>query len=97
MSIHKGIGEERPNSWSGNRAFPIAAVKVDSDEAYQTAIKKVPDYARAHPGVAITYQLEMNRQIPDAVWRVIWGENASNSDESVLVDASTGQYMGTLH
>jgi hypothetical protein len=39
----------------------------------------------------------MNQRFPDAAWRIVWGENVSTSSDSVLVDASTGQYMGTLH
>jgi len=30
-------------------------------------------------------------------WRVIWGESASTSGISVLIDASTGLYLKTLH
>ena len=97
MSIHKGIGNERPNPWSGGKTFPIAAVKVDSDVAYKTAAQKLGKYAAANPNMVITYQLQMNQQIPDAVWRIIWGESVATSSDSVLVDASTGQYMGTLH
>lgn len=97
MSIHKGITDERPNPWSGGKTFPIDAVKIDSDEAYQTALKKAGKYAEEHPGMVITYQLQLGQQVPDATWRVIWGENTSTSSESVLVDASTGEYMGTLH
>jgi hypothetical protein len=99
MSIHKGISEERPNGWSPNgaKSFPIAAVKIDTDDAYQTALKKVAKYAEEHPDMIISYQLTTNQRIPDAVWRVIWGENVATSSNSVLVDASTGEYMGTLH
>ncbi len=98
MSIHKGISEERATGLpSGSRSFPIAAVKIDSDEAYKTAVSKVAKYAGEHPGMVITYQLTLNQQIPDAVWRIVWGENVATSSDSVLVDASTGQYMGTLH
>jgi hypothetical protein len=97
ISIHKGVGEERPDSWSGGKTFPIGAVKIDTDEAYQTAVKKVAKYAEANPKMVITYQLQLNQQVPDAVWRIIWGENVATSSDSVLIDASTGQYMGTLH
>ena len=98
MSIHKGIRDERPNPWSASgKSFPIAAVKVDTDAAYETAVKKVEKYAKANPDMVITYQLQMNSRIPDAVWRIIWGENVATSADSVLVDASTGEFMGILH
>ena len=97
MSIHKGITDERATGWSGGKSFPIGAVRFDTDAAYATAVKKVAKYAEAHPGMVITYQLQMGQQVPDAVWRIIWGENVATSSDSVLVDASTGEYMGTLH
>ena len=98
MSIHKGISEERPTGWTSNhKEFLIDAVKIDTDVAYQTAVKKVTKYAGEHPDMVITYMLEMNQRLPDAVWRIIWGENVATSSDSVLVDASTGDYMGTLH
>jgi hypothetical protein len=96
-SIHKGVRDESPTAWSGGQSFQIAAVKIDTDEAYQVAVKKIAKYADANPGMVITYQLHMNQNVPDAVWRIIWGENVATSSDSVLVDASTGQYMGTLH
>jgi len=96
-SIHKGIRDERPSSWSGGKIFPIDAVKVDTDTAYETAVKKVAKYAEANPNMAVMYQLQMSQQVNDAVWRVIWGESVSTSSNSVLVSASTGEYMGTLH
>jgi hypothetical protein len=96
-SIHQGVGEERPTAWSSGKTFPIDAVKVDSDAAFETAVKKVAKYAEANPNMVITYQLQMNERVPDATWRIIWGESVSTSSDSVLVDASTGEYMGTLH
>jgi hypothetical protein len=97
-SIHKGIRDERPTGWSDNgKSFPIAAVKIDSDEAYQTALKKVSKYASEHPDMVITYQLAMGERVPDATWRIVWGESVATSSDSVLVDASTGEYVGTLH
>lgn len=97
MAIHKGVGSDQPSSWSGGKSFLIGAVKVDSDEAYKTAVTKVAKYAEAHPGMRITYQLQMGQSGSDPAWRIIWGENAATSADSVLVSAVTGEYMGTLH
>jgi hypothetical protein len=97
MAIHKGVAGDQPGSWSGGKSFAIAAVKVDSTEAYQTAASKVTKYAEAHPGMRITYQLQMGQSGSDPVWRIIWGENVATSTDSVLVNATTGEYMGTLH
>lgn len=97
ITLRKGIFSENPRSWGGasgsQKPFLIAAVKVDSDDAYQTAIKKAPDYDKKHPGMTISYLLELNDRFPDTVWRIIWGESASTSGFSVFVDASTGVFL----
>ena len=97
MAIHQGVNDERPQPWSGGRSFSIEAVKFDSDQAYDVAVKKLAKYAADHPDMPITYQLQLGQQSAVVLWRIIWGENAATSSDSVLVDASTGQYAGTLH
>ncbi len=101
ITMRKGIFSENPRTWGGasgsDKPFLIAAVKVDSDDAYQAALKKATDYASKHPDMTISYLLELNDRFPDAVWRVIWGGSASTSGFSVFVDASTGQYLEILH
>ena len=76
----------------------IAAAKKDTDEVYKTVMaqKKALDYTAKHPGMPITYLLEMNSTSPDAVWRVFWGESAGTSEFSGVVDATTGQFVESL-
>jgi hypothetical protein len=75
----------------------MAAIKVDSDEAYQTALKKGAEYDKKNPGKPIILLLEANNQFPDPSWRVIWGESVGTSNFSIYVDASTGGYLETIH
>ena len=75
----------------------IAAAKIDSPKAHETALTKAADYEKKHPGMPISYVLELTSRYPDAAWRVIWGESAGTSDYSILVDASTGVYVETIH
>jgi hypothetical protein len=99
-NLHKGVFSGTDESWSGSRGpkpFPIAAVKVDTDAAYKTALAKAADYEKKNPGKPISFLLEKNEKFPDPAWRVIWGESAGTSSFSVLVDASTGDYLQTLH
>ncbi|MGI8988584.1 MAG: hypothetical protein ACR2I2_03230 [Bryobacteraceae bacterium] len=99
-TLRKGIFSENPRGWGGasgsERPFLIDAVKVDSDDAYKTAIAKAAAYNGKHPGMTMSYLLEMNDRFPDAVWRVIWGESAGTSGFSIFVDASTGAYLEKL-
>jgi hypothetical protein len=98
-NLHKGVFAGFDQSFSAGAAkpFPIAAVKTDSDQAYQTALKKGADYDKKNPGKPIVFLLEANSKFPDVSWRVIWGESAGTSNFSIYVDASTGLYLETIH
>jgi hypothetical protein len=74
-----------------------AALKIDTDEAYNTAAEKSQDYIKKNPGKAISYLLEANKRFPDPTWRVIWGESVSSSDYSVFIDATTGMLLEKMH
>ena len=98
-NLHKGVfaGQDQSYSTGAAKPFPMAAIKVDSDQAYETALKKAADYEKKNPGKPITFLLEANKQFPDVSWRVIWGESVGTSSFSIYVDASTGQYLETTH
>jgi len=98
-NLHKGVFAGFDQSYSAGAAKPflIAAVKFDSDQVYQTALKKAADYEKKNPGKPITFLLESNSKFPDVSWRVIWGESAGTSNFSIFVDGSTGQYLETIH
>jgi len=97
-TLREGTFPESPGSWSNdNRAFLIAALRTDTDKAWETALKHAADYAKKNPDMQISYSLELGRQINEPMWRVIWGESATSSAISILVDANTGDYVETLH
>jgi len=99
-NLHKGVFAGPDQSWSGpsgtTKPFLMASVKVDSDEAYATALKKGAEYDKKNPGKPVTFLLEANSKFPDTSWRVIWGESVGTSNFSIFVDASTGQYLETM-
>jgi len=98
VSLRQGIFADAPETLAGDsRPFPLAAARTDSDQAWDTALTHAADYAAKNPDMPISYTLDLGRTINDPVWRVIWGESASSSVFSVLVDASTGLYVETLH
>lgn len=98
-NLHKGVfaGQDQSFSAGAAKPFPMAAVKIDSDQAYQTAMKKGAEYDKKNPGKPITFLLEADSKFPDVTWRVIWGESAGTSNFSIYVDASTGLYLETIH
>jgi hypothetical protein len=99
-NLHQGVFAGLDQSWSGpsgaSKPFPMAAIKTDSDQAYQTALKKGADYDKKNPGKPITFLLESTSKFPDPAWRVIWGESVGTSNFSIFVDASTGGYLETM-
>lgn len=101
-NLHKGVFGLLEEGWTGPHGetspFLMAAVKVDTDAAYQTALAQGgADYDKKNPGKPVTFLLEKIAKFPDPVWRVIWGESVGTSNFSVYVDASTGEYKEKLH
>jgi hypothetical protein len=103
--MHKGAFAGPEEGWNGgsngmNSPFLMAAIKVDTDAAYKTAMEnprtKAADYDKKNPGKPITILLEKGPKHPDPAWRIVWGESTGTSDFSVLIDASTGEYLETL-
>ena len=103
-NLHKGVFGGLEEAWSPqagqSAAFPAIACKIDTDAALTTARAKgvrAEEYEKKNPSQIISFVLEKVKKYPDPVWRVIWGESVSTSDYSVYVDASTGDYLETLH
>jgi hypothetical protein len=97
-NLHQGVFAG-PEEDLGAQAQPflIAAVKVDTDAAYKTALAKAADYDKKNPHLTISMLLERNKQYPNPAWRMIWGESSGTSGLSVFIDASTGEFLETLH
>ena len=99
-NLHEGVFAGIIEDYRGSSSatpFLIAAIKIDSDQAYDEAAKKSQDYIQKHPDMPITFLLEQTRRFPDLTWRVIWGDSVGSSDYSVFVDASTGTYLEKAH
>ena len=102
-NLHKGVFALNEEGWSGPRGpakpFMIQALKVDSDAAYETAVKKgkkAAEYIKANPDKGVVFLLEQTNKFPSLTWRVIWGESVGTSNYSVFVDATTGEYLETM-
>lgn len=98
-NLHKGVFALHEESFSGTRGqakpWLVAALKTDSDEVYETAMKKSVEYTKKHPDMPITFLLEYTNRFPQPTWRVIWGESVGTSSYSIFVDAATGEYLAT--
>jgi hypothetical protein len=99
-NLHEGVFggiEENYTARPPQVPFTIGAIKVDSDEAYETAAEKSADYLKKNPGKPVMFLMEQTKRFPDVTWRVIWGGSVGTSDYSVYVDGTTGQYLETMH
>jgi hypothetical protein len=98
-NLHQGVfpGAEQSASAAAGKPFLIGAVKIDSDAAYKTALKHAAEYDKKNPKQTISFELNIGNRSQNPAWRVIWGESAGTSGESVLVDATSGDYLETLH
>lgn len=99
-NLHEGVFGASEEAYSGGASstpFEISAIRIDSDEAYDTAAKRSQDYVKKNPTKPVSYLLEQTKRFPNVTWRVIWGESVSTSDYSVFVDATTGAFLAIAH
>jgi hypothetical protein len=94
--LHKDVFAGPQIEFSGD-SFPIAAVKKDTESAYQTALTKAGKAAERFAGQPVLILLEKNTKYTDPAWRIVWGESVSTAVISIFIDASTGEYLDTLH
>ncbi len=103
-NLHKGAFAGPEAGWRGPSGMDspslMAAVKIDTDAAYKTAMETprshAAEYDKKNPGKPITILMERTSKHPNPAWRILWGESAGTSNFSVLIDASTGDYLETL-
>jgi hypothetical protein len=99
-NLHKDVFAGLAENWTGPRGqqqvWPIQALKKDSTTAWEVALEHSKDYAAKNKDKPISFLLEQTPRHPELVWRVIWGESVARSNYSVLVGASSGNYLERL-
>jgi hypothetical protein len=96
--VDRGVTPGSEDSYSptntSTKVFDIAFLKRDSDDAYATALKhggqKLLD---KDPNQPVLYLLDWDASDNSLVWHVIFGESRTDRKLSVLVNASSGDYM----
>ncbi len=96
-NLHQGVFGGPDESARAPKTFLLAAIRVDSDEAYKVAASRSADYLAKNPNKPVLFILELTNRFPQLVWRVVWGDSVNTSDYSVFVDAATGQYLEKVH
>lgn len=98
-NLHKGVFAGPEQSWAGPTGqeipFDIGAIRIDSDQAYEAAMKHKDAIAftKKYPDKPVMFLLEKIRRFPDLAWRVVWGESVSTSEYSAFIDATTGMFL----
>ncbi len=96
--VERGVTWGGEDSYSaGNTSthvFDIAFLKADSDQAFQAAIKHGGDkLLQKDPEQPVTYLLEWDGPQNMLVWHVIFGASRTDNKLSILVNASSGDFI----
>lgn len=79
---------------ASTRAFDVAFLKVDSDKALESALQHGGDkLMQKDPNQPVLYVLEWNAGENGLVWHVIFGTSHNEAKLTVMVNASTDNFI----
>src|ERR1700756_4727581 len=91
---HPGPGDSYSASNPSTQVFDMAFLKIDSDQAFETAQKHGGDKVlEKAPDTPVTYVCDWNHNTNELVWHVIYGANREEAKLTVSVNASTGEFI----
>ncbi len=74
--------------------FDLAFIKEDSDKAFAVAQQHGGrQLLEKNPNQEVLYLLDWDARVSQARWHVIYGSSESNSQLTVIVSASTGEFI----
>jgi hypothetical protein len=94
----RGINPGTEDSYSASNAntqvFDMAFLKIDSDQAAETAQKHGGDKVlEKSPDTPISFICDWNHNTNELVWHVIYGAGREGAKLTVAVNASTGEFI----
>jgi hypothetical protein len=94
----RGINPGTEDSYSATNAstqvFDMAFLKIDSDQAFETAQKHGGDKVlEKEPNTPVIYVCDWNHNTNELVWHVIYGAAREGAKLTVAVNASTGEFI----
>ncbi len=94
----RGINPGTEDSYSPSNAsttiFDMAFLKVDSDQAAETAQKHGGDKVlEKSPNTPISFVCDWNHNTNELIWHVIYGPSREGAKLTVSVNASTGEFL----
>ena len=79
---------------SSTQEFDISFLKIDSDQAFDTAQKHGGDkIIEKDPATPVTYICDWNHNTNDLIWHVIYGPSRDAAKLTVAVNASSGEFI----
>jgi hypothetical protein len=97
-TLHAGIFSGSSETWpGGGHPLMLETVKIDTDKAWDVALKHAEKYNSANPNMPVAFILAVEPGANTPAWRVLWGESVGTSNFSVLVNATTGEFIRVLH
>ncbi len=92
--INPGTEDSYTPTNSSTQVWDMAFLKIDSDQAVQTAQKHGGDKVlEKAPDTPVTYVCDWNHNTNELVWHVIYGAGREGSKLVVAVNASTGEFI----
>ena len=94
----RGINPGTEDSYSASNAstqvFDMAFLKIDSDQAVETAQKHGGDKVlEKAPETPVTFVCDWNHNTNELIWHVIYGASREGAKLTVAVNASTGEFI----
>ncbi len=98
VSSDRGINPGTEDTYSptntSTQIFDVAFLKVDSDQALETAQKHGGEKLLAkEPDTPVLYILDWSRPTNELIWHVIYGNNRDDYKLRVAVNASSGDFI----
>jgi len=92
--ISFGVEDSYTATNSSTQIWDMAFLKIDSDQAEETARKHGGDKVlEKSPDTPVTYVCDWNRNTNELVWHVIYGSGREGAKLVVSVNASTGEFI----
>ena len=89
-----GIEDSYSASNASTQVFDMAFLKIDSDQAEQTAQKHGGDkILEKAPDTPVTYVCDWNHNTNELIWHVIYGAAREGAKLTVAINASTGEFI----
>lgn len=92
--VNPGIEDSYNPNNASTQVFDMAFLKIDSDQAEETAQKHGGDkILEKTADTPVSYMCDWNHNTNELVWHVIYGANRDSAKLTVAINASTGEFI----